>query len=208
MTLDHDEAPTRGDLTAGTLSAFCPRCGVAGPVGDRFCGACGLALRVAPRPRHAAAETSEDEAPNEPATVGIPARRFTPLVERTSSTASSNGPGTDGPFEPFTVPAWIRAISPPYWAGIAVAVVVLFVGVDMYSANAEVADSCTVAGYGRFYVIEDTPTCDAATDDRDLGRYLMIAGAGAGIGLPVRALSRRKPSTDPTGSKGPDGEAR
>jgi hypothetical protein len=95
------------------------------------------------------------------------------------------------------MPAWARTIPPLIWAGIAVAVVVFFVGLGTYSSNSAMADSCTVSSYGRWSVVEDTPTCDAALSDQELGRNLMILGAAAAIGLPLRAATRRKPGAQP-----------
>jgi hypothetical protein len=110
----------------------------------------------------------------------------------------SYGPGAP---PPFVMPAWARTISPLVWAGIAVAVVVFFVGLGTYSSNASVADSCTVSSYGRWSVVEDSPTCDAALGDQEFGRNLMIVGAAAAIGLPARAATRRRPGTPPQGHR-------
>jgi hypothetical protein len=96
------------------------------------------------------------------------------------------------------MPAWVRAIPPMIWAGVAVAVVVFVIGLGTYSSNSAIAESCTAYSYGRFSVVEDTPTCDAAIDDRDLGRNLMIFGGAAAIGLPLRAAAtRRRPGPPP-----------
>lgn len=170
-----------------SVGTFCPRCGLQGRGGDRFCGACGesLALDVALPSSSASQPASGDE----PDTVALPSRRLTPAA--------------DVAVEPFTLPAWAKKIPAGVWALTASAIVVFFVGVGIYQSNADAAESCTIGDYGRFSVIEDTPTCEAATDDRDLGQTLMGGGAVVAIALPVSALSRRRPGAGtPSGGRG------
>lgn len=108
-----------------------------------------------------------------------------------------HGAPAPGALEPLAMPAWLRAIPPMIWAGIGVAVVVFIVGLSTYSSNSAMAESCTAYSYGRFSVVEDSPACDDALDDRDLGRNLMIVGGAAAVGLPLRAATRRKPAGPP-----------
>jgi hypothetical protein len=187
-----------GDLTAGpAASAACPRCGTAGMPGDRFCGACGLARGTA-TPCRASPQSDPD-------TVAIPRQRPTPppaAPRPLPQGVHGPGPVPPGPLvggapEPFVMPAWVRTIPPLIWAGIAVAVVVFVVGFGMFSSNSAMAESCTIGSAGRWSLVEDTPACDAALSDQELGRNLMILGAVAAIGLPVRAAARRKPTAPP-----------
>jgi hypothetical protein len=158
--------------------------------GDRFCGGCGLARGTATL-RRASPQADPD-------TVAIPRQRLTPPpADPRPMPPGVHGPGfvQPGPVpvvEPFAMPAWARTIPPLIWAGIAVAVVVFFVGFGMFSSNSAMAESCTISSAGRWSLVEDTPACDAALSDQDLGRNLMIGGAAAAIGLPVRAATRRK----------------
>jgi hypothetical protein len=184
-----------GDLTAGpAASTACPRCGTAGMPGDRFCGGCGLARGTA-TPRRASPQSDPD-------TVAIPRQRLTPppaAPRPLPQGVHALGPLPPGAVagvapEPFVMPAWARTIPPLIWAGIAVAVVVFVVGFGMFSSSSAMAESCTIGSAGRWSLVEDTPACDAALSDQELGRNLMILGAVAAIGLPVRAAARRKPS--------------
>lgn len=190
-----------GDLTAGpAASAACPRCGTAGMPGDRFCGGCGLA-RGAVTPPRPAGRPASPPAPGqaEPDTVAIPVQRpAPPRVAPPQAAGFGAMPVASGGPEPFALPAWARTIPPLIWAGIAVAVVVFFVGLGTYSSSSAMADSCTVSSYGRWSVVQDTPSCDAALGDQELGRNLMIVGAAAAIGLPLRAATRRKSAVPPT----------
>ena len=165
------------DALRPAAGTFCPQCGVSGLGGDRFCGACGESLDLPSTPAH-------QPAPDEDAdTVALPMQRAP----------------ADVPLEPFTLPTWAKKVPARVWALTAAAVVVFFVGVGIYQSNVDMAESCTVSEYGSFYVIEDTPTCDAATDDRDLGQTLMGGGAIVAVAVPIGALSRRKPGTATAG---------
>lgn len=176
------------------VGRFCPQCGAQGRDGDRFCGACGeslaLDLPLPSVPEHHA--SSGDE----PDTIAFPIQR---VASAATAGEPSPGSGADVPLEPFTLPAWVKKVPASSWALTALAVLVFFVGVGIYQSNVDMAESCTVSEYGSFYVIEDTPTCDAATDDRDLGQTLMGGGAIVAVAVPIGALSRRKPGTATAG---------
>jgi hypothetical protein len=148
-----------------SVATFCPQCGERGVPGDRFCGACGELLVL------------DVPATEEPDTVAIPAQRTVPR-----SAADI----------PYTLPGWMRTIPPAMWAGCALAVVVFFVGFGMVGANQDTAEACTISSYGRFSLVTDTPECDAAIEDRDLGRTLMGGGGVVAVAIPVSAFSRRR----------------